>query len=354
MHFTNLEKTIYNNISESIRDITPGVLVRAYHRGEISCDIAVGATQLYYDLASLTKIIFTQQAMMHAFDAQMWRLDTKVGDRITGFFAPEMKIVSLLTHTSGLDWWRPFYQSLSPSLSQGPEIQRQKLYNFINQPEIQVQKEGLRSVYSDIGFMLIGFVLEKLYGKSLLEIWLDLKNEQYLRTSLHFNSADLPVYAESLYAPTEYCTIRNKVLRGQVHDENTWSMGGVSTHAGLFGSIDDVAGYGLLIRSQLRGQSPGGIALQTAQLFAARAVPKTIGDFSLGYMLPSEESPSCSTSFSKESIGHTGFTGTSVWYDQQADLLVIILSNRVHYGRENKGFIGLRPKIHKWLYTAVG
>jgi serine-type D-Ala-D-Ala carboxypeptidase len=354
MLYTNLEKTIHKNISESIQDITPGVLVRAYCKGQLICDVAVGATWQYYDLASLTKIIFTQQAMMRAFDAYLWSLDTQVGDLITDFFAPQIKIVSLLTHTSGLDWWKPFYQDLSPSIRQGWHRQRQKLYQLINRPENKVQEEGLRSVYSDIGFMLLGFVLEKLYNKTLLQIWLDLKTDGYSSTDLHFNTADQPLYAASLYAPTEYCAMRKKVLQGQVHDENTWSLGGVSTHAGLFGSIDDIADYGLLVRSQLQGGASQSTTLKTARLFAARAVPQKIGDFALGYMLPSKESPSCSTAFSADSIGHTGFTGTSVWYDQRADFLAVILSNRVHFGRENKGFIGLRPRIHKWLYAAVG
>ncbi len=353
MRYSSFEKNIIQNISNAIPDVTPGVLVRAYYMGRLICDVSVGSTQPYYDLASLTKIVFTQQAMMSAFDQKLWSLDSKVIDFLPDFFDTEIKVTSLLTHTSGLDWWKPFFTELSGSLKDGWIAQRLRMYTYLNRAENKIQAEGVKAVYSDLGFLLLGYTLEKMHQKNILNVWNDLKDKHYSHTSFDFNLNNQLLYPENLYAPTEFCQYRNKTLRGEVHDENTWSMGGISTHAGLFGSIDDVASYGLMVRSQLQGIANYSIKLKTAQLFATRAIPETVGDFSLGYMMPSDISPSCGSQFSKKSIGHTGFTGTSVWYDQNTDFLVTILSNRVYYGRENKAYIQLRPQIHNWLYEAI-
>ena len=195
--------------------------------------------------------------------------------------------------------------------------------------------------------------LEKIYQKSILDVWNDLKSRYYPTTTLGFhveNKTDIP---KAQFAPTEDCAWRKKIMRAEVHDENTWSFGGVSSHAGLFGSIEDVSAVGLNLRSQLQGIARYNIRQKTAQLFATRAIPSEVGDWALGYMMPSLQSPSCGPHFSIFSIGHTGFTGTSMWYDPRHDLLVIVLSNRIHYGRDNKAFIQLRPQIHSWIFESL-
>ena len=327
MRYTSFEKSVYDKINNAIYDVTPGVLVQAYHDGRQICDLSVGSTQPYYDLASLTKIIFTQQAMMTAFDQGQWILESKVVDFIPHFFDPEMKITSLLTHTSQLDWWKPFYLDLAGSAEQDWTVKRQRLFNLLNSPDNIKTSE--KAVYSDLGFLVLGFVLESIHQKNLLEVWKDLKEKFYPYSTLDFNVNNAKLFDENQYAPTEYCQIRGRALRGEVHDENTWSMGGISSHAGLFGSVDDVASYGLTVRSQLQGIANYSVRQKIAQSFAVRAIPDRVGDWALGYMLPSLPSPSCGTSFSPTSIGHTGFTGTSMWYDIKTDLLIVVLSNQI-------------------------
>ncbi len=348
MRYNSLEKNLIDKLEPAILDVTPGVTVRAYHQGRLVCDIGVGQTYPIYDLASLTKVIFTQQAMMKAFDQNLWKLDSKVKSILPDFNFPEMTIVELLTHTSGLEWWVPYFKSIPPDLHWIEK--RNWLYQQINSSEL---KKSHQAIYSDLGFMVLGFVLEKLYNKNLHEIWLDLKNEFYTTTSFAFNLENKLHLPSSIYAPTEECAFRKKVLRGEVHDENTWALGGISTHAGLFGSIDDLAAFGLNLRSQMHGIARYHIKQRTAQLFSQRAIKKEVGDWALGYMMPSSVTPSCGLYFSPLSIGHTGFTGTSFWYDPEIDLLVLVLSNRVNYGRENKAFISLRPQIHTWIYEAI-
>lgn len=350
MRLNNLERVLSERISNAIVDVTPGVTLRVYQTGRMVCDIAVGQTAPYYDLASLTKIIFTQQAMMYAYSLGYWNLETKVQEILPDFFDSSMTIKSLLTHTSGLDWWKPFYKDIMLD-SADWLAKRPKIYNLINTEQNMNPSE--KAVYSDLGFITLGFVLEKMFSMNLHDVWLKIHSEFYPHSDLHFSLGNKPKLDLKLYAPTEECPIRGKLLRGEVHDENTWAFGGISSHAGLFGSIDDVSIYGMNLRSQLMGIAHYKIKQKTAALFAQRAIPEAVGDWALGYMIPSRGQSSCGPFFSNQSVGHTGFTGTSLWYDPQIDLLVMILSNRVHYGRENKEFAQLRPQIHTWIFESV-
>lgn len=350
MKLNNLERILHDKLSHEIVDVTPGVVVRAYQTGRMVCDLEVGHTQPYYDLASLTKIIFTQQAMMYAYSLGHWTFETRVKDILPDFFSDDMLITSLLTHTSGFDWWKPFYKDLMNDSSTWNE-KRSKIYKLINNQD-NLKPTG-KAVYSDLGFITLGFILEKIFSMNLHEVWLKVHHEFYPHSEFHFNLDNKPKLDTKLYAPTEQCPGRGKVLRGEVHDENTWSFGGVSSHAGLFGSIDDLAIYGLNLRSQMMGIANYKIKQKTAFQFAQRAIPETIGDWAMGYMVPSRSQSSCGPFFSNQSVGHTGFTGTSLWYDPQIDLLVAVLSNRVNYGRENKAYIQLRPQIHTWIFESV-
>ena len=344
MKYSVLEKNLITQLEDRIRDTTPGVMVRAYQSGKIICDIAVGNTYAYYDFASLTKIIFAHQAMMWAFELGKWTFDTKVSDFLPWFQHKDTKITELLTHTSGLAWWMPFYQEMNMSLPL--DQRREQLRGLIQNLKLEKQEQA---VYSDVGIIVVGFILEKLFDKPLLDVWTEVKNKFYLGTTLEFHPENQTTTKLSLFAPTEECPVRKKLVQGEVHDLNCWSMGGVSTHAGLFGSIDDLGWYSLHLRSQLMGIARYSIRQKTAQLFARRALPEGRGDWAMGYMMPTPGSASCGSYFSLESIGHTGFTGTSMWYDPKMDMSICILSNRVLYGSDNKAFSKLRPEIHNWI-----
>lgn len=347
MKYSSQENKLIEKIRQAIPDVTPGVTARAYHMGRMVCDISVGHTYPYYDLASLTKVIFTQQAIMEAYDRGMWNFETKVSD-ILPDFKHDILIKELLTHTSGLEWWLPLYQEINLDLSW--QEKRSWIYKKIN--ESTPNKTG-KAVYSDLGIILVGFILEKLYEKDIYQIWLELKDKHYPTTALDFHLENKTELPREQFAPTEDCKWRKRIMRAEVHDENTWSFGGISTHSGLFGSIEDVSAFGLNVRSQLQGIARYSVRQKTAQLFATRAIPPEVGDWAMGYMMPSPDVASCGPHFSVLSIGHTGFTGTSFWYDPRNDLLVLILTNRVHYGRDNKAYISLRPQIHSWIYESL-
>ncbi|PIS11824.1 MAG: D-alanyl-D-alanine carboxypeptidase [Bdellovibrio sp. CG10_big_fil_rev_8_21_14_0_10_47_8] len=342
------EKKLKQQIQERLSPATPGVQVQVFQMGKKVCDIELGETFPYYDLASLTKIIFTVQAFMKAFEEKRWDLNSRVQDFCPWFPYENVLIKDCLTHSSGLPWWAPLYQKLDLTTS--------SLNRWVEGGRIIRGMEVMRSeasVYSDIGFIVLGHVLEAMYSLPLLENWSRLKDDFYSRSTLNFHPENKPPYPIKQYAPTERCSWRNKILQGEVHDDNSWSFGGVAPQAGLFGSVDDVSWYGLLLRSQLRGISKTSIRQKTAQLFSSRARPRGKGDWALGYMMPTPGTASAGSYFSLYSIGHTGFTGTSLWYDPSQDLLVTILSNRVFLGRENKEFASLRPQIHNWVVEGL-
>jgi CubicO group peptidase (beta-lactamase class C family) len=348
MNLNSLEKKLKKQIEEVLPTASPGVQIQVHHTGKKMVDLSVGETYAYYDFASLTKVVFTVQAMMKAFDDGKWNFKSKVKDFCPWFSHDEVLITDCLTHCSGLTWWMPLYQQLDLETSslnrwtEGARIIR----------SLALEKNNV-SVYSDIGFILLGHVLEHIYSLPLVEIWERLKEQIYQRSTLDFHVGNIPKSAARHYAPTERCQWRQKTIQGEVHDDNTWAFGGVSSHAGLFGSIDDLGWFALLLRSQLKGFSKLTIKPKTAQLFAARARPAGKGDWAMGYMMPSPGSSSSGNYFSPNSIGHTGFTGTSIWYDPMQDLSVAILSNRVFFGRENKEFATLRPQIHNWIIEGL-
>jgi CubicO group peptidase (beta-lactamase class C family) len=346
--FSVLERKLTEQLEGAIQDVTPGVMIRAYQNGRLICDVAIGTTYAYYDLASLTKVIYTVQAMMLAFEEKKWDLQTRLSDILPWVKNKETLVKDLLSHSAGYLWWSDFYNRLD--LNQSWQARREQLRQELAELKVEPQAS---SVYSDIDFLILGFVLEKFYDKNLVDIWNDIKTQFYEGTTLEFHPRNTTITPKNLFAPTEECPWRKRQLQGEVHDQNCWAMGGVSTHAGLFGSIDDVGWYVLHLRSQLLGIARYKIKQKTALLFAERARPEGTGDWALGFMLPTPGAASCGGYFSLKSIGHTGFTGTSVWYDPKSDLAVVILSNRLVYGVENKAFNALRPKIHNWLVEGL-
>ena len=349
MKYSVLEKNLMAKINDHLTDVAPGVLVRSYQNGRLICDIAVGTTYPYYDFASLTKIIFTLQLIQLGYQDKKIILENPVQAHLPWFQNGRVLIRDLLSHTSGLAWWKPFYKTIAEKKSSAEK--KAEMKRLIEQ-EVLSQDQS-KSVYSDLDFFVLTFLLEEIYQKSIEDLWGDCHRLFYEGTTLNFHQENKPIYRKELYAPTEECPWRRRLIQGEVHDENAWSLGGLSTHAGLFGSIDDLSWFSLLLRSQLLGIARYQVKQKTAQYFAQRTIPVEVGDWAMGYMMPTKGVSSAGQYFSPHSIGHTGFTGTSIWYDPKQDLSVMILSNRVLYGRENDRFKKLRPQIHDWLVEGL-
>ncbi len=348
MKSSSFENRLEKQLLEAIPGVTPGLVMQIYKMGRKVADISVGDTATYYDFASVTKVVFTTQAFMKAFEEGRWNLSSKVSDFILDFPHRDILVQECLNHSSGLQWWEPFYQVLD--LDSSLEERWKRLYEIIYRLPLDKKPQ---SVYSDVGFLILGKVLCEIYQKPLIDIWSQLKQDFYAGTTMGFHPENKFSFAQKMYAPTENTGWRKKVIQGEVNDDNTWALGGVAPHAGLFGSIDDLSWYGLMLRAQIQGIARNSIRSKTAQLFATKSRPDGQGDWALGFMMPSFEGSLVGKYFSPQSIGHWGFTGTSIWYDPYQDLTVAILSNRTLLGREKKEFNLLRPQLHNWVIEGL-
>jgi CubicO group peptidase (beta-lactamase class C family) len=324
-----------------------GLQVVSYHRGKKFLQTGAGKTFAFYDVASLTKIFFTTLWFMDFFEQDSKILDRKVQSLLPWYQHSGPKVGKLLNHSAGNQWWEPFYKSISGGMD--PDQSYQQMEKLCQKAPLA---KSSASVYSDIDFYLLGSIMKKLDGRPLAMIWQDHKEKYLSKTHFHFNYQNKPQQSRKHYAPTEKCPWRKRVIQGEVHDENCWALGGVAPHAGLFGRIEDLAFYGLLLRQILAGKNRS-ISAKTLKRFTSRSLPQGKGDWGYGFMVPSLKGSSAGELFDKTSFGHTGFTGTSFWYDSTRDLFVGVLSNRVHPKRTNKGFIRLRPKVHDWIVGEI-
>ncbi len=274
----------------------------------------------WYDLASLTKVLCTTPLVLQAFAAG--RLDPRAPLRsivpeIAWLQSPpnlgDATVLQLATHTSGLTAWQPLY---TLGLDRPTHLAR-LLHTPLERPPGQI-------VYSDLGFMLLGHILERLSGQPLDSQARDLFARLGLEEHLAFGPPEgAPV------APTEVCPWRGRLLRGDVHDENAFAFGGVSGHAGLFGTLRGLCGYARALLN-CRLHSAAVLAYLSAE--HARAEPPELERRGFGWslMFPGWSGGDL---MSQRSIGHTGFTGTGIWIDLERGSYTVLLTNRVHPSR---------------------
>lgn len=286
-----------------------------------------------YDIASLTKVLVTTTLIMKLIDMGKLKLDTLVKDIIPEFRNNNnINIFDLLTHTSGLP------ADIKLDLSVDKETIRKKIYCCDS-----VYEKNTKVLYSDIGFILLGFIIEEIVRKPL-----DIIAKEFIFTPLNMNDTSyLP--DSKLFnrcAPTENSPHFHKILRGEVHDRKAYLMGGVSGHAGVFSDIDDMSKFARMILNRGEYNKKRILSEKSVESLFKKQTP--IGEINrgLGYLTFDIRSP-FSTMNSGESIFHTGFTGTSLLIDKGNKISIIVLSNRVHPTRENIKIIEERKKIHE-------
>ena len=276
-----------------------------------------------YDLASLTKVLATTALMVQQLERDRMRLNDRVRRWVDSWSGDERQPVTiqdLLEHCSGLPGHRRYFQTLSGRAAFERAICEEPLEYL----------PRTRSIYSDPGFMLLGFAIENAAGAPLDRLF-DRWRDQELgpRIELRFLA---PAEWLDRTAPTEN-NARGEPIRGVVHDENAAALDGVAAHAGLFGTA---AAVGAAARWWLGTPS--------LPLFSRRsATPGSSRALAWDTMLPTS---SCGTKLSPRAIGHTGFTGTSLWIDPAQDLYVVFLSNRVHPTRTGEGIQDTRRALH--------
>lgn len=322
-----------------------GALVHLHPFGHLTYDkdappVTAGTL---YDLASLTKVVATTTMAMILVDEGWLRLDQPVQRILPGFQGPGKEAVTvrhLLTHSAGLDATAPLYKAVRGKAAYLERIQAMDLS----------YPPGSRSLYSDLGIILLSEVLERATGRPL-DVFAHEKVFEPLgmrRTLFRPPAALWP-----RIAPTENDPWRRRMVRGEVHDENAFAMGGVAPHAGLFSTAGDLARFA---QTMLNGGVLDGhriVSRETVEIFTRRAgVPDS--DRALGWDTRSAEGSSAGTLFSPRSFGHTGFTGTSLWIDPDRQLYVILLTNRVHPTRENNLIREVRPAVADAVVRVLG
>lgn len=298
-------------------------------------------TETVFDLASLTKPIATTSLLLLAIAHGQVALDTRIGRYLPqwrGADRDAVTLADLLAHASGLTAHLPLYRD-----GAGRADFEQVICTL---PLEYVPRS--RAIYSDLGFLLLGFILEDLQQRSLDQQFAALRDRWELGEIQYRPDPDW----RARTAPTGLDAWRGRVLVGEVHDRNAWVLGGVAGHAGLFGTAKAV---GALARRWLEGwraqPSRTSVPHVLARLFSARGdVPGSSRALGWDTMLPTS---SCGTLMNTEAFGHTGFTGTSLWIDPRRDLYAVLLTNRVHPTDQNQAILRVRPAFHDAVINVV-
>ncbi len=303
--------------------------------------------QTRFDLASLTKPLTTVPWVLRLVSEGRLDLLAPLGDALPGLEGPLARcpLWRLLTHTSGLAAHRPFFQGLAGTVGTAEGAARAKaaVRRMIAGAPLP-SAPGAEERYSDLGFLLLEWAAERA-DAPLAARWPDLPGHGTGR--LHFRPRPGPP-PTAPYAPTERCPWRGTLLRGEVHDDNAWVIGGVAGHAGLFGTLDATVDAARAWLDAVRGDValPGvDLAYTTSVLAPKWGHPQ--GTFQLGWDTPTPGGGSTAgTQFGRRALGHLGFTGTSIWMDVDANVVMVLLSNRVSPTRENQRHRPLRPALH--------
>ena len=307
-----------------------------------------------FDLASLTKPLVTTTLAARLVERGL--LDWRTPVRSVLSEAPRewegIELWHLLSHTAGFQAWSPFWQLLRGRWGERlPEVsirQRQRLVREEVLKERPQAVAGARSLYSDVSFLALGFIIEDVLGMRLDRAWNELGFAARFHP-VHRSGAFLQPLEDSC-AATESSAWRGGVVQGEVHDENCWSMGGVAGHAGLFGSAEQVVE---VVDAIFTGKlfSPA-----IADVVFARVTPSVGDPRTIGWDIPSGESSSAGPVLAARRgvVGHLGFTGTSLWVDRQSGWAFLLLTNRVHLGRDHAGIRQLRPLFHEAAMRDLG
>jgi serine-type D-Ala-D-Ala carboxypeptidase len=346
-------------IAEKGRAIFAGALGDAVRQPE-----AHEATlETIYDLASLTKPLITGLLCARLVESGQLSIDSAVADHLAEFDRADKKqirIKHLLTHTSGLPAWRPLYLFA--------ESKDTALEAIANEP--LETPPGERVVYSDLGFITLGFLLQRLTGASLVDLAqreifapLNLKHTffspaQAARTGIaaceNGNAYERDMCEHEPFKSrgpaANYAGWRSDVIWGDVHDGNAHFLGGAAGHAGLFSSVGDT----LQLATQFIGTQSQLLSRETCELFRTNMTEGLNEARSFAWQLAATKDSSAGASLPPDAFGHTGFTGTSCWIDSAREQVFILLTNRTHgHSLPFANINAVRREFHTLAVTAL-
>ncbi len=339
------------------RGAFPSAVLTVGRRGKVILSTAVGhygmddsrpiSDSTVYDLASVTKVVGLTTAVMLLVAEGRLDLDARVVDYLPDFRGSDKDAVTvrhLLTHTSGLPAWRPLHIETHS---------RSEALDSVLAAPLEAPP-GTRYVYSDFGAITLTLIAERVSGETLDSF---LERRVFGPLRMAWTRYRPPLQWRDRIAPTEDDPWRGHVVRGEVHDENTVRLGGVSGHAGLFSIAPDLARFAQWMLDAYHGRIdptaatyvPPGVVRE----FVRRQPGPEGSTRALGWDTPSPERSSAGTLMSRESFGHTGFTGTSIWIDPHRELYIILLTNRVHPTRANNAIGEIRGLVADSVMVAL-
>ena len=265
-----------------------------------------------------------------------------------------MTLRRALAHAAGFAAHRPFFEQV---ISDGvaPAQGRERIVTLAAAEPLAYQP-GTRSLYSDLGFILLGDLVERGLGGRL-----DVLAEKFLFAPLGLRATGFSGSAAlsgRKLAPTERCPVRGRMLVGEVHDLNAFAMGGVAGHAGLFANAADLLQLASALCAAWRDTGPaGGSPLVPAEVLRLFWQPVGIpgSTWRLGWDGPSATGSLAGDRLSRQAVGHLGFTGCSLWIDPERESSIVLLTNFVHpTARKDPRFRALRPALHDAALDAIG
>jgi CubicO group peptidase (beta-lactamase class C family) len=333
----------------------PGAVLYVAHREKQVLKQAYGSRVVYpeaapmkldtvFDLASLTKVVATLPAVLRLMDQGKISLADPIGIFLPQFQRPPeepIRIMHLLTHTSGL-------RADLPGIRGMMHLSRAELVDriLIERP---LQPPGIKVVYSDIGLILLYLIIESVTGEAFDAY---VKREIYEPLEM-LETGFCPTFQEKRYAASEFSEQRQAYKSGIVHDEKAELMGGISGHAGLFSTVHDLANYAEMIRQQGVFKNRRIVSRAAIELMSRNFSPFDQEFRGLGWLLHNPSSFWFGGDYvSEHAFGHTGFTGTSLLFDPEHDLQIILLTNGVHFGRKEH-ILQIRPRLHNLIYSQL-
>jgi CubicO group peptidase (beta-lactamase class C family) len=353
-------RSVEEMMHQAVRDeVFPGAVIRVQRGREALYHRAFGmansisktpvTVDTFFDLASLTKPLATTLAVLVLVQEGRLELDQPVGAVLSDLKDTDkggIEVRHLLLHTSGLPAHRPYYRQLLAN----PLANRRGCLNRLLVTEPLTYPTGEKSVYSDIGFMMLRWMVETVSGLRLDRFAEEVVYRPLGISQLFYVPEGSP-RRQGVFAATQRCPLRKSLLEGVVGDENAYAAGGVDGQAGLFSTaqaVGDLLGELLAVYrgEPHRGLFHGGVVKRFFQRDEASGR-------ALGFDMPTPGGSSSGGFFSKETVGHLGFTGTSFWSDLRTGISVVLLTNRVHPSVENDRIRVFRPEVHDAVMKSI-
>ena len=368
-------------LNDAVKDeVFPGAVLIVGRKGHEIFRIATGnrsakvakdetnipmAMDTVFDIASLTGTVITTTLIMRLVEEQMLNLDDRVSRYLQGFGVfgkSEVTVANLLSHTAGLPHWVPYFEELIKEntgsrmgilTSRGA---KDYVINSIKRSELKYAP-GARQIYSDIGYILLGHLVEVLTGSSLEVLAsklitkpLKMKTSSFIDLGMIKRRGIHPV--KQMIAPTEECSWRKRMICGEVHDDNAWAMGGIAGHSGLFSTADDIHVFATEMLRAYQGRSAF-LESDTVRSFWSPLTKVPDTHWRYGWSIPCKDNGMQDCDLSQSAVGVCGFTGCSLWIDPERELTVTLMTNRINPSRSNKKIRTVRPQIHDAVLKVV-